>query len=633
MRNTIALFSFVCLLVFPDCKRKSRGNQHAQIITGKNVSLANETISINGGIVVDKPGDPLNGLSIDVPADSFVDDEDIQISYANIESANGIPYFNPITPLINISSNLGFVNRAISINVPIKLPPGHFAMPFLYNAQTGELEGLAFGKSDNEHIEILTQNLSGPSLGGLAGIGAKADPDISYYSLVVSSIDIKQMSGDHITPFRVKQDNFQFTNWGSYIAPEGHCSGQTMGMLWYYHNKKLKGSPALFGLYDNDGIEKTPDIWEDDVLAYTFCSVIQNEWTWSTQNNWIKKWQSNDQAAFWAFTYAIMVTNEPQLCIIFENKTDNDSHAILVYGTKDGQLLVVDPNFPREERHISYDPINGVFAPYLTGRFAGDAQRNYPYAYYFAKSSVNSWTTATEHWKEVENKTIGKGIFPDYTIVALNDKDEFVPLEDGFTVPLGGSLTVTVRSPGNKLIINSVFNTYGDKKLVKGTIIELPPGDKQRIGLLVSDLYGKWAGFKWVDVNVENTVPGFLNGKGKLKMELTIDGEAAVIEKAEFIIDHDALNITGYGPKFSEGAFAYPYTVEVYVPNFHGKGEYTMSERSNFWQYGSYSLFADKPSTVSVYDWVNNEMNGVFEGYFISSYGKMKRVFCHFSPE
>ena len=54
--------------------------------------------------------------------------------------------------------------------------------------------------------------------------------------------------------FRPGVDDWQFTNYGSYVAPTGHCEGQSVSAIWYYVNQRLGGGASpLYGLYDDNG--------------------------------------------------------------------------------------------------------------------------------------------------------------------------------------------------------------------------------------------------------------------------------------------------------------------------------------------------------------------------------------------
>lgn len=638
MRNPLILLGIILLLAF--CIRVITNNisgrtatKSAKIITGNTIKLADKTISSSGGqIVVDDPRDPLNGLTIDVPANAYNDDRHFNISYSDIKSFDCGPYFHPITPLITISNGGGNSGSSMTITIPVRVPPGQFAMAFLYNHKTGELEGMPFSETGEDYIKVVTTNFSNTEPNEISGFAAQLNgaTDVPLSEIAVSIIDTPTLMKDYVTPFEPGTDDWQFVNWGSYIAPGGHCSGQVMGMLWYYHNKKRKGSPSLFGRFDNDGINKTPVLWQDDVAGYKFCSMLQLDWSYSDANTKITAWQNNDTRTMWAFAYAMRITDEPQLCIIGTWK-DDSRHAILVYGMKGGKLLVNDPNKPGTDKpHIYYDPYSKTFTPYFTGLKAGDPGMQWPRIYYYAKSMVKSWQTAAIHWQEVASKTIGDDKFPNYTIVALNERDEFVPLADGFNVPLGGTLTLRIRCPGVETDYQ-VYDANGFPMKRDGDVVTLPEADQQLIGVCVTDTAKSkhWIGFKWFKVKVASTNPVIEEPMtGKIRLEMRIDGRPVPIDSANFSTDL-GITIRGWGPRLQEGTYAFPYTVTVHARNWHGIGSYDLDnggEGTYLWQYHSYYPDPKQPGTLRIETWRNGNLDGKFYFDVIDNQGNKKFV-------
>ncbi|MBL7976553.1 MAG: hypothetical protein JNJ85_16665, partial [Candidatus Kapabacteria bacterium] len=344
-----------------------------------------------------------------------------------------------------------------------------------------------------------------------------------------------ELMKEHFTKFKPGVDEWQFVNYGSYAAPKGHCAGQSTGMLWYYSQKKNKGSPQLFGRFDNDGMRKTPNVWQDDVQGYKFCSMMQNDWDNSLSTLLFRSWQGKDDIrALRAFSYALRLTNQPQYVDIWTSNW-KEGHALVVYGISRGTLYVADPNYPGiTDRVIHFDEFNRIYMPYFTGLKTGDPGIQFTIIQYAAKTALSNWTTASERWKSIADGTIGNGSFPNFTIVALNDKSEFVPLSDGFQVEQGGRLTLNVRGEGFTPDFE-VFNDHEDQLKKDGSSVFLPSG-KNLIGIYVKEIKDKkvnWVGFKWFTVNVPGeTMPG--PASGALKLNLWIDGVKAEVDTATF---------------------------------------------------------------------------------------------------
>ncbi|MBS1538410.1 MAG: hypothetical protein JST20_11760 [Bacteroidetes bacterium] len=623
MKDTLfALLFFVFLL---GCSDNATSPSSPQINIGTEVKLVQQNIATSGGtIVVNRPGDSINGLTINIPPNSYGETKKFKVSFAPITNHNFGPLFHPITPVIKISNGGGYSDSIMSLKIPIQVPKNQFAMAFMYDATTGELEGLPISELESDYITVATRHFTHTSLSSLGKGLLIAEEDASFTQLIVSSVDTNELMKDHFTPFKPGVDDWQFINWGSYISPDGNCAGQATGMLWYYSQKKLKGSPALFGRFDNDGIRKTPDIWQDDVLGYRFCSMLQLEQRITISNALIEKWQGKDDIrTLRAFSYSLRLTNSPQFVGI-DNLTKKVGHAMVVYGISRGTLFIADPNYPgRLEQRIRFDEINRIYQPYFTGLKAGDPGTQFPIIHYLAKTGIQNWNTASEHWKNVANGTIGKGTFPDYTIVALNENDNFIPLENDFKVPLGGRLTINIRGKG---FIGDfqVFNKYQDNIPRDGSSVQLQPG-KNLIGIVIMDTAKNWIDFKWINV----IVPGEeINGpaSGYLNLNLWVDGEKANVDSATFSVTGSSqiyyfldinATIANKNDKY------YKNYMRVAVGQWNG-GKYdgplslfTGFTQNNAGSFYSFNLFNPDFGNATITDWSYKKLNGTFnfKGY------------------
>ena len=252
---TMSILIFLIFLVAGGCKQKTR-----RIITGEPVVVTTETIGPEGGtITINKEGDPLNGYSITVPEGAYAESQSFTVSYRPILNHTYGENFNPIAPLITVENGGGYAKKSMVVKIPVEVPEGHFAMAFFYDDKTGELQGVSMRKSEKNLLTVATKHFS---------------------NMAVSSAAKKVFEGEISSGFEQGVDNWQFTNWGSYVAAGGQCAGQTIAAMYYYSEKKVKEKkPSLFGLYDNynNPYQKTPDIEFDDVLAYRLCSMAQED--------------------------------------------------------------------------------------------------------------------------------------------------------------------------------------------------------------------------------------------------------------------------------------------------------------------------------------------------------------------
>jgi len=66
-----------------------------------------------------------------IPANSYPNTRQFKISSAPVESQTFGSNFSPITPLISVDNGGGYSNEIISLQIPVQVPAGNFAMAFL----------------------------------------------------------------------------------------------------------------------------------------------------------------------------------------------------------------------------------------------------------------------------------------------------------------------------------------------------------------------------------------------------------------------------------------------------------------------------------------------------------------------
>jgi hypothetical protein len=356
------------------------------IKTGSAVTLSDTKIEPSGGtITVNKPGDPLNGMKITIPAGAYTAGKQFKVSYAPVESQTFGKDFNPITPLITVNNGGEYAGDVIEVKVPVKVPAGSFAMGFMYDPVSQKLEGMTTISRDADSITLATMHFS---------------------SFVLSSIAETALQSDVDSGFRPGVDDWKLPNEGSAITPNGNCSGMSNSAMWYYLTKPDGKNAHLYGRYDNNGNQPaTPDFWRDDSLAYRFVSVCQHD-DLGTYQDWLytklRDLRGYDDALnFSLFAYSMKMTGEPQYVYVADNLS---SHAMVIYRIKDGRLYIADPNFKGDtERKITFS--GGKFTPY-------SGVKVYNRIGYMAKSVSSDWNKIAQRWTEFKNKTIGKEEFP-----------------------------------------------------------------------------------------------------------------------------------------------------------------------------------------------------------------------------
>jgi len=472
------------------------------IDVGETVALTTQQAGTDGTVItVQKPGDPLDGLEIMVPPQAYTDSKEFRISAAPITKHTFGDDFIAASPMITIDNGGGYSDQLISVKVPVKIPDGYFAMGFMYDSITRQLEGMPLLETDADSITVGTRH---------------------FADFLIGMINQVKIKDDVNSGFQPGIDDWQFTNRGSYIT-NGHCEGQSMSAMWYYYTKPDGTNAHLYNLYDNNGKKPaTPDLWQDDSFGYRLCSVIQkdidtgsyayefwpgiagrawkfvnNEWQWVTVPKLISDKTTRD-----LFAFAMQMTGEPQQ--VGMQSDAGGGHSMICYKVSKDTLYVADPNYPGiTDRKIEL--INDTFKPYDSGDNKDDMDngntKNYEHIYYKAKSTIADWTKIAQRWTEFKNGTIGDDKFPAYQIVYKDEEGHFQELTEGMTFAVN-KVIFGVDSSGTGVYI------YRDGVALQWDAsgkFELNPGNNL-LGICIIKQVGTSTKYKYVDFKYLNVV-------------------------------------------------------------------------------------------------------------------------------
>lgn len=427
MKNPLRLLILPLLLTLVSCGDdggpvKPGNGSGIEIAFGPPVEVGTLQVAASGGTVaISKPGDPLDGFEITVPAGGFDASRQFTVSAAEITSHGLGSRFNPISPMIRIASESGYCETPMTVKVPARIPEGHFAMGFFYDEASQTLEPIPVEDLDSASVTLSTRHLA--PFGGLMRRGLFRSSTSAIGNLVIISILTSALDGQATisSGFEPGRDDWEFPNFGSYVAPGGHCAGQAMTAMWYYYEKRLAGEPALNHRYDtvNDPADGNKH-WYDNPRGYRFASTVQKDQTFITAiTNLI--FQSRYRYLSWySFITAMLLTGEPQFVAI-RNSATGAGHAMIVYKIvpSTGTLYIADPNYPNNKtRVIEYR--NGALQPYSSALNAGDAGTVFDQIGYAAKTTLIDWQKISDRWAEFQSGTIGNDRFPAYTLWARN---------------------------------------------------------------------------------------------------------------------------------------------------------------------------------------------------------------------
>ncbi|MCX5799488.1 MAG: hypothetical protein NTU90_08020, partial [Proteobacteria bacterium] len=512
---TKSILIFLIYLVAGGCQQKTH-----RIITGEPVVITTETIGPEGGtITINKEGDPLNGYSITVPSGAYDTSVSFTISYRPILSHTFEKNISFISPLISVENGGDYSRKAMTVKIPVQVPDGHFAMAFIYDDKTGELQGVPMRNSEKNLLTVATKH---------------------FTEMAAADGEEPNLEDEVDSKFKQGVDNWQYVNWGSYLAPLGHCGGQSLAALYYYSEKKVKEKkPSLFGLYDdyNNPYQKTPDLQWDDTLAYRLCSMAQVEYNKITDPDIDKEEDIsellslddlkdlNDKATFCSLVLSMLVTDMPQLVVVYhvDANKKNTGHALIVYKCVGTELYVSDPNYPSGQnstnRTIVYNPNTQKFNSYNSGRNAEDALKGatqYETIEYQGSIDAFDKTPLVNLWNEFEAGTVGQDTFPYYSIMVKETYPDgnvaYVDLIDNYETT-AEKITVQVDTsdfePQVTLYKGTPYPPQKGATITGSQTMDIPLNEGvNSLGFHVEgkvkegEAKGKysWVGFTWVNV-------------------------------------------------------------------------------------------------------------------------------------
>ncbi len=388
---------------------------------GAASDLATQTVGASGGTV------EASGFKLEFPAGALAADAAVTVTQAPVTAADFGGLFTPLTPLYSVNAGDGAMAAPVTVTLPASVPDGAVPLAFSYDDATGTLTPLTPLDFDATSITVAANHFSG---------------------IVGGEFHDKAESPTVDSGFRPGVDDWQFTNNGSYIAPSGHCEGQSDTAIWYYVAQRRKGGASpLYGLYDNNGApDKTPTFQWDDSQGYRLASNIQVDPTADPIRYWrsVKRLfaRPDDRMTWAAFRAAIAFSGEPQEIAI---STGGDpEHAMIVYRVTADRLFIADPNYPARLRTIAYDAASGQLADYSSGANAAEIAANGDDI--FTKFAYVPWRSAAREaqlaarWAEFQNNAAGDAVFPvpEIDVLAGLDaagKEVWVPLVDGYRTP------------------------------------------------------------------------------------------------------------------------------------------------------------------------------------------------------
>jgi hypothetical protein len=412
--GVIALLICGAVFIFNSVLPGLTGSKGKLVLGSQQAVVAVDIPATGGSIAVTDPASQIPGLKVSVPSGAYGTKTNFKVSTTAIEKHTFGKGFTPITPLITIDNGHGFANQPMTVTIPIKISKDEFAMAFYYDKSNGELEGIPIVSLSENQIIITTSHFS---------------------DMVVSKTPKSELDNIKIdTGFKPGVDDWQFRNNGSFIAPDGHCAGQSITSMWYYYEKyKKAGERRLYGRFDNnDSGTGTIDFDLDDSWSYRYVSVVQKSIGSGIGTGLFRKFTgTNDSLTFYAFAYSMLLTSTPQFTGIYRYDQTGKiagGHALVVYRIEENIIYVADPNYPGDAtRSIVYDTKTNKFIPYESGENAEEIKKGNSKTYagigYWAVSAMIDWDVVGKEYDKMVKGQSGNDVFPKFELYYVKSVD------------------------------------------------------------------------------------------------------------------------------------------------------------------------------------------------------------------
>lgn len=444
---------------------------------GEARSIGGETSDPGIDLTLTAPaGGPAPGLALHVPGEAYGAPVDFALSARPVTVTGYGGKVAALSDLITVDNGGAYAASPMIVTIPVSIPDGMFAMGF-FRHDDGTLEAMPLLDETPSSVTVATRHFS------------------SFLVLGIAEAALPDNIG---TGFRAGEDDFQAPNHGSYLSPKGHCSGQSIGAIWYFIERKANGAPQLYGLTDNLGRGGTIPFWQDDRSQFRLSSSIQQGINWRSlyaRLTMAVTRTDSDRLQWDAFRYAMLVTGNPQL-VGLEQTGEAGGHAIIAYAATPSGLWVADPNHPGKLRSIAWNAKAQAFDAYASGPTAAESDYMYDIIGLEAQTAFVEWDTVGALWAAVAEGTIGDDRYPTWSLqietTAADGTTAWEPLRAGLIDSSSPNLAFSASSSGAPMRATFYNTTEGIGYLPDGSdgIVTLGHGIND-LGVYVEAQLGK----------------------------------------------------------------------------------------------------------------------------------------------
>jgi hypothetical protein len=416
-------------------------------VRAEAISETTQTVGTSGATVELPVAGTAGVVQVRIPPAVLPSGSNVSIGLQPVTSGTLPTGRLPLAPVVAISGPYVRSDSIITVHIPVASGQGATVAAYEITGAAGPLEPVLVLATDSNGITL-----------GIRALALSSSTAARRYvvtsSLSGSSTDLFD------TGFRPGTDDWEFPNYGSALEPRGHCVGQSLSMMWYYLNRRIKQQqPSLNGRYSRT----TWPPFEYDNPGFRLASVVQHDLPWDRGlSEHFNQWLISDEDTWDLLVDILRITGRPTELSVATGPL-GDAHSLVVWRIRSDSAWIADPNAPGDTaRTIHYNRATKSFDPYVGRQRSDGTSRTYP-AIYLTPLDWADWTSIGARWQEFEAGTIGAVEFPSAPITYMPGdlknpqivSDQQVVSDDDwqFLLSVPDAYTVFVRRRGGGSVV------------------------------------------------------------------------------------------------------------------------------------------------------------------------------------
>jgi PKD repeat protein len=461
--------------------------------------ITNGLVSPGGGtLTYTKAGDPLNGLTLIVPAAAYP----VATTWSIVaDSSIAVPLptgFSQIGPVLVIGNGQGYADSNMTLTVPLQIAATDAVVPFYFDPVSKTLEPIPMVDITDTSATLATTHFSSDLMaipGKPPTVRASLRAGFGDVRVVWVRTPVAQLTGTFSSTFLPGVDDWEFVNDGEYLSPLGDCEGMSISAM-YYHYYYRQGDHPGPGLYHQFDVS-LENPWDNVQGEHLVGSVqLDMEDRFATNSTGLQVLIAQKGAAVLATARSLTVNwillslKLNKAPVLLGLRRPGAGHAVIAYAaTSDGTNTAVsisDPNAPGRPSSMSF--AGGALAPVDFKTKASTLSARYSEAYALGVSAEVPLSQLESRWSEFLAGHAGADRIPNgYRFVIYNDEtekwDDMSPTQLVYASTFQASLicelcarkTLGANPPG--LMAAAVYDASGAEPVpADGGKSELAPG-------------------------------------------------------------------------------------------------------------------------------------------------------------